>query len=171
MRKIILLLILLVSFNISAQQERKTKKLFVRVFDLNGKKIGKGYFYSANDSVLILNKNKIREELYLKEIGKIKTKRSGGHNILIGAGSGIVVGVIVGSANQPTEDSGGNFTWAGSSSGDELLVGMTLGAVSGTLVGALSNLFKNPKTFSIEANQEKWKVCVQAINQHTMIKN
>ena len=37
-------------------------------------------------------------------IGKIKTKRSGGHNVAIGAASGAVIGVIVGAGMEAAED-------------------------------------------------------------------
>ena len=50
MKKVALLLTLLISINLSAQETTKTKTLFVRVFDLDGKKIGKGHIYAMNDS-------------------------------------------------------------------------------------------------------------------------
>jgi len=163
MKKLILLLALLISINISAQQENVTKKLFVRVFNIDGKKIGKGHIYSINDSSLILSKNKKLKELNLKKINKIKTKRSGGHNVLVGATSGALVGVILGSVNPPTDSSGGTFTWAGGSSGDELSSGVTVGVISGTIIGSISGLFKNSKTFKIESNSENWNAFVDYV--------
>ena len=171
MKKVILLLTLLMSINISAQHANKTKTLFVRVFDLDGKKIGKGYIYAINDSVLILNKNKKLKELYVKEIGKIKTKRSGGHNVLIGATSGVVAGAILGSINPPTDSSGGTFTWAGGSSGEEFASGLIVGVISGTIIGGISALFKSPKTFIIDANAEKWDIFVKAVKHNTKNRN
>ena len=152
----------------SSQQEIRTQNLFIRVFDLDGKKIGKGHIYSINDSLLILSKNKTLKELSMKEIGKIKTKRSGGHNVLLGATSGILVGAILGSINPPTDSSGGTFTWAGGSSGDEFASGLTVGVLTGTIIGGISGLFKNPKTFNIEANQEKWNVFVESVKDYVL---
>ena len=94
MKKVILLLTLLICINLSAQVTTKTQTQFVRVFDLEGKKIGKGRTYATNDSILVLSKNEKLKELYVKEIGKIKTKRSGGHNVLVGATSGAVAIVL-----------------------------------------------------------------------------
>ena len=99
MKKVILLLTLLICINLSAQEATRTQTLFVRVFDLDGKKIGKGHIYATNDSLLVLKKNEKLKEIYVREIGKIKTKRSGGHNFLIGATSGVVAGAILGSIN------------------------------------------------------------------------
>ena len=171
MKNLILLLTLLISFSINAQVENKTHKLFVRVFNMDGKKIGKGHIHSINDSLLILSKNKKLTELHLKEIGKIKTKRSGGHNVVVGATSGVLVGVILGSLNPPTDSTGGTFTWAGSSSGEELANGVTVGVISGTILGGVSGLFKNSKTFIIEAKPEKWKVFVETVNLFSKSKN
>ncbi|WMI65999.1 hypothetical protein RBH94_02300 [Aestuariibaculum sp. YM273] len=168
MKKVILLLVLLISINLSAQQDNVTKKLFVRVFNIDGKKIGKGHIYLINDSLLVLSKSKKLNELYLKDIHKIKTKRSGGHNILIGATSGVIAGVILGSVNPPTDSSGGTFTWAGGSSGDELASGVTIGAISGTIIGAISGLFKNQKTFTIQSNPEKWNGFVKSVKQYSI---
>ena len=169
--KVILLLTLLICINLSAQETTKTQTLFVRVFDLDGKKIGKGHIYATNDSLLILNKNKKLKKLYVKEIGKIKTKRSGGQNVLVGAASGVVAGAILGSLNTPTDSSGGTFTWAGSSSGEEFSSGLTFGIISGTIIGGISAVFKNSKSYIINANPEKWKVFVEATEHNTENRN
>jgi hypothetical protein len=171
MKKVLLLLTLLISFSIAAQKENRTQNLFVRVFDIDGKKIGKGHIYSINDSLLVLSKNKRTKELYLIGIGKVKTKRSGGHNMIVGVSSGILAGAILGSVNPPTESAGGTFTWAGGSSGEELVSGVTVGILSGTIIGGISILFKNSKTFIIEANPEKWDVFVEAVSRFAVRKN
>ncbi|TBW29973.1 hypothetical protein [Gramella sp. KN1008] len=163
MRKVILLLSLLVSISVSAQKESKTQNLFVRVFGMDGKKIGKGHIYSINDSILVLSRNEKATDLYLKDIGKIKTKRSGGHNVLIGAASGAVLGSILGLVNPPTDSSPGTFTWAGGSSGDEFTSGLTAGLLSGTIIGGISALFKNSQTFIIQANPDYWNVFVEEV--------
>ncbi len=67
MKKVILLLTLLICINLSAQVTTKTQTLFVRVFDIEGKKIGKGRIYATNDSILVLNKNEKLKELYVKK--------------------------------------------------------------------------------------------------------
>ena len=129
-KKIILLFTLLICVKLSAQEINNTHTLFVRVFDLDGKKIGKGHIYSSNDSLVVLKLKDKRKEINLVEIGKIKTKRSGGHNILIGASSGVFVGSILGILNPPTDSTGGTFTWAGGSSGEEFTSGVSVGIIS-----------------------------------------
>ncbi|GAA4291827.1 hypothetical protein GCM10023163_07410 [Aestuariibaculum suncheonense] len=161
----------MISISISAQEENKTQKLFLRVFDMDGKKIGKGHIHSINDSLIVLSKAKKLKKIHPKEIGKIKTKRSGGHNVLVGATSGALVGVVLGSVNPPTDSSGGTFTWAGGSSGDELASGVTVGVISGTIIGGISALFNNPKTFVIESNPEKWNAFVNSVKHNAINKN
>ena len=163
MKKVILLLTLLICIKLSGQETIKAKNLFVRVFNLEGAKIGKGHIYTINDSILVIKKGKTLKEFHVTEIGKIKTKHSGGHNFLIGAASGVVTGTILGTINPPTETSGGTFTWAGGSAGDELVSGITTGLFLGTIAGGISAIFKNPKKFSINANSEKWSVFVEAV--------
>lgn len=171
MKKVALMLTVLITINLSAQEITKTKKLFVRVFNLDGKKIGKGKIYTINDSLLVLKKNERLVELYLREIGKIKTKRSGGHDFLVGASTGAAAGAILGSVNPPSDSKGGTFTWAGGSSGDELASGISVGIISGAIVGGISALFKNSKKYSIDANMENWRTFIRAIESNSKNRN
>lgn len=171
MKKVALMLTVLITINLSAQEITKTKNLFVRVYNLDGKKIGKGHIYTISDSLLVLNKNGKLQELYFGEIGKIKTKHSGGHNFLLGASTGAVTGFILGSLNPPADSKGGTFTWAGGSSGNEFASGISVGIISGTIVGGISTLFKNSKKYSIDADLEKWRVFIRGIESNSKNRN
>ena len=166
MKKVILLLSLLCWINLLAQESTKNEAQFVRVFDLDGKKIGKGHIYTMTDSILVLKKKESSKKISMRGIGKIKTKHSGGHNFLVGAASGVLVGAILGAVNPPTEDQGGTFTWAGGSAGEELTSGIATGVFFGTIIGGISALFKNSKTYNIDGNSEKWKDFIEAVKDN-----
>jgi len=147
MKKLSLLsIVMMVCCTMSAQN-----KLFVRVFDLEGKKINKGFILAVNDTILRLEKNKVFVDIPVKTIGVIRTKRSVGNNILIGTlvGSGLFATVGVATAN-PDE-------FLGYTPAEGAAIGIILGAPAGAIVGTLSIVFKNPKTFTIEGDVEKWK--------------
>src|SRR6185436_11850757 len=82
MKKTIVLLLLLFSFiNLTAQ-----KKTFLRIYDMAGKKIGKGYLVGTTDSTIILKSSDQIKIFSSSLIGTIKTKRSVGHTALVVGG-------------------------------------------------------------------------------------
>ncbi|MBF6642019.1 glycine zipper family protein [Flavobacterium sp. J49] len=144
-------IVLLVCWEMSAQN-----KLFVRVYDLEGHKVNKGYILAVNDSLLILEKNKSPLEIRVKTIGMIKTKRSTGNNVLIGTISGaIVMGGIVAASADP-DNWILDYTPA-----EGAIIGAFIGAPAGAAVGLMTTVFKKPKTFIIDGDLEKWKVFLE----------
>jgi len=146
-----LLCMAFLSSTVSAQ-----KKMFVRVFDLSGKKVSRGHIVNITDSSLHLNvKKKGIVDLMATDIGKIKTKRSAGRNIGIGALAGIGAGAVIGeiSGNGSSEDDiSGLATPAG------ILVGaLFVGPPIGVAVGGITALFKNSKTFIVNGSMQNWK--------------
>jgi len=69
---------IIVSSNLFSQEKSNVKKLFVRVYGLDGKKIGKGHVNFLNDTLLVLKKNRKLIQFAVRNIGTIKTKRSAG---------------------------------------------------------------------------------------------
>lgn len=144
-------IVLLVCWEMTAQN-----KLFVRVYDLEGHKVNKGYILAVNDSLLILEKNKSPLEIRVKTIGMIKTKRSTGNNVLIGTISGaIVMGGIVAASADP-DNWILDYTPA-----EGAIIGAFIGAPAGAAVGLMTTVFKKPKTFIIDGDLEKWKVFLE----------
>ena len=159
MKTLFILLATLFYFTtITAQDQVLQKKSFLRIYNSEGKKIYKGKIQGFSDSLMIIKKGDKIIKISFNEIHTIKTKRSGGNNFLVGAGSGVLVGTLLGTINPPTDSSGGTFTWAGSSSGEELTAGLMVGTFLGTTVGGITALFKNSKKYSIDGNIEKFKV-------------
>ena len=97
---LILLLFLTVGVkSVYAQKEANTHNVFLRVYNLEGKKISKGSVIFINDTLLALKNSSDKTAISMKDIGYIKTKRSAGHNILIGSAIGTATGAILGAAS------------------------------------------------------------------------
>jgi hypothetical protein len=102
----LLLLSLSIQF-VLAQQHR----IFFRIYNANGKKIGKGFIYNMTDTSILLTKHRSSERFTEIPAASIiiKSKRSTGHRILvitlkaIGVVTlvGIAVIYVVKSANNP----------------------------------------------------------------------
>jgi hypothetical protein len=165
MRHLLLTILIILSLNVSAQEAYVNSNIFVRVYDLQGKKIAKGKIFTISETQLQLRIGSGQKfvKVPVNDIGHIKTKRSAGNNMLIGVASGAVFGAILGSTNPPTDSSGGTFTWAGGSSADEFTSGLAVGVISGTIVGSVSILFKNSKTYNIDGNSENWGRFLEAL--------
>ena len=151
MKILLLSLALILSANVFAQNTSKTP--FLRVFNLEGKKIAKGKLLQITDSTLTLKRNKKTSEVLFTDIGFIKTKRSFGHNIaigtVIGAGTMTTISAV-------SEDSSSSSNYINFSGGEGAIIGTLIGAPSGAFVGAITGLFKNSETFDIQGDQLKW---------------
>ncbi|MBR9844993.1 MAG: hypothetical protein GYB35_02240 [Algicola sp.] len=147
MKILLLSLALILSANVFAQNTSKTP--FLRVFNLEGKKIAKGKFVQVTDSTLSLRKNRKIIEISFRDIGVIKTKHSIGNNFLTGAAIGAgVLGAVLASSSTSSNNSFG----LDGSLGIGALVGAPLGSAAGGAVG----LFKNSKTYEIHGDEVQW---------------
>jgi hypothetical protein len=160
MKKIFVALLLFVATNTATAQ----KKMFLRVFDLSGKKMAKGFFAGAKDSSLLLYKDNAVLEVPVTEIGNIQTKRSLGHTVL-------VVGAV------------GTAAWTGaflSIVGDDffeatveeaVLAGFIGGAATGLVVGGIAGALKKSKKFTINGTKENWLLAKPILDKLPVYKN
>ncbi|MGM5469581.1 hypothetical protein ACS386_04840 [Flavobacteriaceae bacterium LMO-SS05] len=146
---IMLLLVLIVGTNIYAQKETAKNRIFVRVYNLEGKKINKGHVVFVGDTLLGLKRNGKFIEINIRNIGIIKTKRSAGNNILIGSAIGASSMAIIGAS-----DKNGWFT----TSETAALYGIIIGLPAGATIGGITALFKKSETYIIDGNQSKWDI-------------
>ncbi|UKM66249.1 hypothetical protein GSB9_02830 [Flavobacteriaceae bacterium GSB9] len=125
---------------------------FVRVYNLSGKKIAKGQMAFLNDSIIgIKSRDKIKKINFL-EIGKIKTKRSGGHNVLMGSVMGASLGIVAGISTADPD------AWIFGYSASEGAAGFgILGALGGGALGGIVAGLKNSETLFINGNAANWK--------------
>jgi hypothetical protein len=151
MKTLVIIFSLLLCCSLCAQ-----KRLFVRVYDLAGKKITSGRVLAVTDTMLLLKGTKIGfDTVFVQDIGFINTKHSVGRNIGIGIAIGAVSGVVVGLANSKPNDPEDPIQIG---TQGEVVVGYALLGMSvGTLVGGISGAFKNSKHFPVHRDVTKWR--------------
>ena len=128
------------------------KTIFVRVYNLNGKKISKGFVLATTDTSLQL-KTESRDtvNLSVNSIGTIKTKRSGGRNVLMGSLVGAGAFAIFGAATADPD------VFLGYTAGEGAVGGFILGIPFGAAIGGITVLFKKSGTFEINGDIKNWK--------------
>jgi hypothetical protein len=163
MKSIILMMGFILSMSVYAQNEPKINNTFLRVYDLQGKRISKGEIISISEESLQLSINKGYIEIPVSNIGSIKTKRSAGNNILIGAAVGTATAVILSDATSMPRNTSNTFNLQLSPSGGLLAAGAAFGGIVGGAIGGITSLFKNPKKHEINGDRGKWKAFMEAI--------
>ena len=134
-----------------AQKSENINKMFVRVYDLEGNKIGKGRIAFINDSVIGLKRSsKVYQSFFIRNIGLIKTKKSAGHNVFKGALIGTGLGVAIAIAESEEN------LWP-YSKGEAILALGSSGAFYGAAIGGLSALCKHSDTFIINGDFKRWE--------------
>jgi hypothetical protein len=158
MKNLIFAITLILSINVCAQNEFENTNIFVRVYDLEGKKIGKGKILSISETSLQLYRKGESVKVMINGIGSIKTKHSAGNNVLIGAATGATTMAILGAAT--AEPDAGIL---GYTAGEGAAAGALLGGIAGAAIGGITILFKNSKTYEINGDIAKWKVFIEMI--------
>ncbi len=157
---------LILCANLLAQNEMDKVKVFVRVYDLQNKKIGKGKILAITESSIRLIKGRKKiDTIPASNIGLIKTKRSGGHNVLLGAAAGaVIIGVSVAS---DTNEDNAFFSVEG-----DILAGAIMGGTVGVVLGGITGLSKNVVTYEINGEMAKWKAFdIMMLNNKVINKN
>ena len=157
MKNLFFAIALVLSVNISAQVGPEKANVFVRVYDLQGKKISKGNILSISDTLLQLKGKREPMKIAARSIGLIKTKHSGGNNVLIGAVSGATFLAILGAAAYNPG------SWVLGSAAAGAAIGVFLGAPTGAAIGGITTLFKNSKSYKINGDELKWKEFKESI--------
>jgi len=128
------------------------KPIFVRVYNLKGKKINTGRVLAATDTSLQLKKeSRDTVNLSINTIGRIKTKRSAGHNVLMGSLASAGAFAIYGVATADPDE------FLGYTAGEGAFAGVVLGIPVGAAIGGITVLFKKSGTFVINGKVEQWK--------------
>ena len=152
MKYLIIIIFLISLIKVDAQNEIVDANIFIRVYNLKGKKINKGKITSISESSIELYlKGKIIS-VPLSNIGKIKTKHSAGNNIVIGAliggGSLAVIGLLSGD-----DDSG----FLALTATNKASLGLVGGGFFGAIIGAITAIFKKSKLYIIDGSKMKLK--------------
>lgn len=153
------ILVVSISTGTYAQTASIDKISFVRVFNLEGEKIAKGKIISVNDSIIKLKRSGKIEIVPMRDIGSIKTKRSSGNNILVGAAIGAGAGAILGASYVDAD------AWVfGYDRGEGALAFGFLGALGGASIGGMTSALKNSVVYTISGDKDRWRIFVNDFN-------
>jgi len=158
MKYIMFLLAIILCFNTWAQGKNGNSDVFIRVYDLEDKKLNKGKVVTFSDTTLQISKSGETIDIPINRIGKIKTKRSTGHNVLVGTGIGSATAAILGATSSKNSDEFIEY-----SAGEGFAIGTIVGAPFGAAIGGITALFKNSETFIIDGNAAKWEEFMNSI--------
>ena len=158
MKHLIFAMILILSSTIYAQNQIENTNIFVRVYDFQGKKIGKGKILSISETSLQLYSKGESVNVMADGIGSIKTKHSAGNNVLMGTAVGATSMALLGAVTADPD------AWLfGYTAGEGAAVGALLGGTAGAAIGGITILFKNSKSYEINGEIEKWKAFKEMI--------
>ena len=153
MKKFLLSMALLPAFYLLAVSQ--TKQVFIRVFDLSGKKIAKGVLAQTTDSSIFIKKDTNMREIPVSSIGYIKTRRSIAHGALTGA---IIGGLIVGTLSAVSSDEGDSgFNVFNYSPAEGFALGMLSGGAGGALIGAFIASTKTRTKLTLNGSLNEWQ--------------
>ncbi|WP_296699533.1 hypothetical protein [Algoriphagus sp.] len=135
---------------------------FIRVYNSDGIKIGKGKISSLTESDLILGSEQKSKSIPVKNISIIKTKRSKGHLPLIFGGTGFLIGAGIG-ADAASNDLLYNsyYDFRGSSI---ILFGLLTGVGSSAL-GLIISASKKYEVYEIDGELNKLKEGISEIER------
>ena len=152
-------------------------------------RIAEGYLYAVSDTALLLSREKCRPNLYdtltthrnmqsfdyrdLKLVG-IRGRRSTGHSIwvglLIGAGSGALIGYLSGdSKSAPEPILFGEYTFTITAGAKAAALGF-VGGVTGTIVGLIVGVATH-RTFRINGKKERLNLMSQKLAMRIGLSN
>lgn len=128
-------------------QNKEKDGIFVRVYDLEGQKVAKGYIQSVDQDIVTVALRGKTTELPVAEIGKLRLKRSYGNAVVKGAYTGLALGAVLGVGYAAADDSFAS---------DIALVAFPAGgAFYGGVIGAIIGIFKKPVEVEINGQSEK----------------
>ena len=154
----LMIMTMLMGPQIFAQQDIDQANMYLRIYDLKGSKMAKGKMLSITGDGISLKGKKNPVLIAFSDIGQVKTKRSGGHNVLMGAGVGAATGIILGVASSDPDASFLGYSATEGASGFGVILG-----TAGAAIGGITVLFKKSKTYAIEGDPEKWEEFKTAI--------
>ena len=136
----------------------------MRFYTIAGKKFESGHYGGSTDSSVFIYKNKTdssinvyknkeKIEIPISKIGVIRTRRSTGHSIMVGAITGGVPLGILGAATGEEPQPGSFFTFT---AGQQLKAGLVIGGILGAAVGSLIPGPKKRIVFIINGSRVRW---------------
>ena len=162
MKNLIFAITLILSINVYAQNGLENTNVFIRVYDLQGKKISKGKILSISETSLQLNRQRESDKIPVSSIGSIKTTHSAGNNVLLDAAIGATSMAILGTATSDPDEFLGYTAAEGATEG--ATGGALFGGATGAVIGGITVLFKNSKSYEINGDKGKLKAFKKLTN-------
>lgn len=137
------------------------KKIFLRFYNSSGKKVNKGYLIEVSGNTLSLQRRHDTASIPMRKIYQIKTRRSAGHSMLIGAAVVGSVGALVGGgigANFGNRENRGNAITG-------VLSGIVVGGYAGAAFGGVNALLTQRQNFIINGDLQQWESFTRFIHE------
>jgi hypothetical protein len=157
MKKKFAILLIMVTTTLSIAGQKKT---FLRVYDVHGRKITKGFITGTTDTSVLIGDGDLINSIPAKKIGRIKTKRSIGHSILM---TGLFIGTS--SALLSLVATAGLSRVVSTPRGKAFVSGFFIGAGIGGALGGFWGAAKKINDFNINGNLENWRKLRPVIDQ------
>ena len=132
------------------------KNIFIRVYNSQNIKIGKGNLLLSTDSTIEMMQGSKQFSLSVKDAAVIKTRHSAGHSILIGSATGTGIGLILIAGAAATDNKSHTGLGPDAGSFGLALVGVAAPVV-GIIGGGVAAVVGKRETFQINGDAEKWK--------------
>lgn len=142
------------------------KKVFIRIYSIGSIKSVEGFYSGHTDSSIIVTRKNQSDSINYSNIQFIKTKKTTGHHILIGAILGAAAGAITGLVtNKPAPPPDPNCSFCNVldyafyfTPGEAAAAGGLLGGASGVAVGAIIGLTNKRQTININGDFKNWRI-------------
>ncbi len=162
-------LMLLLTITVVAQT-----KMYMRLYPMNFTKADRGFYAGHTNDAVILSTKSGPDTVSFSKISKIKTKRTVGHGIFIGAVTGFIAGGITGLiAHKDPSPSDTNCYLCGAfdnlfytTAAEDALGGAVLGAAAGTLVATVVGVTKKKETLLISGEDGNWQKVVPILETY-----
>lgn len=148
-RRAILLLLGIAIAGLSVAYPQRSS--FVRVYDLGGHKMAKGYLMDLTDSSFHVKRNGENREILASEVGTIRLRRSFGNTMAYTSAAGMIFLGIAGAASADNDAS--FFSYSAS---EGFLAGSILGGAGGAVLGSIFSGFRKRPVIPIEGRLSNW---------------
>ena len=131
------------------------KRIFIRLYNEQGKRIGDGHLLYGNDTMIMLSKHRSIRKYHVSWVWFIKTRHQRIRDIAIGTGVGVGLLAIAWAAADRKD--GRAHEWQTSPDGFATRLASLLFPPAGALTGTTTGVLVKRKTIWLYSDRENWK--------------